>query len=238
MKNLVLSFILILLLSTGLLLGQENLNVTQNTAQSMLKAANADQSSFRGGTFFVNPSREIEGSVYLFDTWENHGVIYLDDKQRFVLNNININIERNSFDSRISQDSIFIFNTNNIVKFIINNKTYKNLYSEEKKRIYEIVYKSKDSFVILKGFKIKLVKGSSNPMVNRENNKYSRSENYFLKQGDNTIKPFKLNRKKILGLISEDQERVAKLDQFMKGNKLSYRKSEDVKKGLEYSALN
>jgi len=238
MKHLVLSFILILLLSTGLLLGQENLNVTQNTAQSMLRATNAAQSSFSGSTYFVNPSREIEGSVYLFDTWENHGVIYLDDKQRFILNNININIEHNSFDSRISQDSIFTFNTNNIVKFIINNKTYKNLYSEEKKRIYEIVYKSKDSFVILKGFKIKLVEGSPNPMVNRRNNKYSRSENYFLKQGEDTIKPFKLNRKKILGLISEDQERVAKLDQFMKDYKLSYRKSEDVKKGLEYSVLN
>ena len=71
-----------------------------------------------------------------------------------------------------------------------------------------------------------------------EKKKKDEPENYFLKQGDNTIKPFKLNRKKILGLISEDQERIAKLDQFMKDNKLSYRKSEDLKKGLEYSAIN
>jgi hypothetical protein len=229
---------LIVTLSIGFLTAQENANVVSNTAQSMLRAANSGQSSFSGAAFFVNPFREIKGSIYLFDTWDNHAVIYLDDKQRLILNNININIERNSFDSRISQDSIFTFNTNNIVKFIINNKTYKNLYSEEGKRIYEIVYESKDNFLILKGFSIKLIQGSSNPMVNRKDDKYSRGENYFLKQGMNTIKPFKLNKKKILSLISEDKDRIAKLVLYMEDNDLSYKKSNDIKRGLDFSALN
>lgn len=132
---------------------------------------------------------------------------------------------------------MFTFNTNNIVKFIINNKVYKNLYSEEGKRIYEIVYEEKGDFTILKGFSIKLIQGSANPMVNRKDDKFVKTETYFLRQGTSTIKTFRLNKKKVLGLISNNQDRVTKLEEFMKKNDLSYKKSEDIKKGLESSSI-
>ena len=230
--------VLILTFSISFLTAQENSSVVNNTAQSLLRAGDSNQGSFSGATYFVNPSRDIKGSIYLFDTWDNYSVIYLDDNQRLILNNVNINMQRNSFDSKISQDSIFTFNTNNIVKFIINNKVYKNLYSEDGKRIYEIIYEEEGNFTILKGFGIKLIQGSANPMVNRKDDKFAKTETYFLSQGTSTIKPFRLSKKKVLGLISDNQDRVAKLEKFMKNNNLSYKKSEDIKKGMEYISIN
>jgi len=225
---------IILIFSISFLFAQND-NFSNNQSSTSTGISSPFNNSFGGSTYYTNPKEFVMGSIYLYDNWENTGIVYTITNQKFVLQNINLNIERNAFQVKISKDSIFTYNFNNIEKFEVKNKVFKNFYSEDGKRIYEIIYES-DDFTILKGFHIEFVDGSANPMVNRPNARYIRKTTYYLRRSS-SIKPYKLSKKKIVKLI-EDQDRVAKLVQFMDDNKLSYKKSEDLKKGLEYSALN
>lgn len=188
-----------------------------------------------GGTSkFINPQKNIKGSVYLFDNWDNYSAIYLKNTdKKYLLKNFNINIQSNTFESQIARDSIYTFNLNNIDKLVINNITYKNVYSDEGKRIYKVIYES-DTFGILEGYSITLVSGSPNPMLNRSGDKFVRNSSYYVKR-ENSIQPFKLKKSKIMDLLSSNPDKAAKVEKFMSDNNLSYKKTEDLKKALEYS---
>jgi len=230
-----LTLLLVMLLSVVTLSAQENnLNVTQNSSSSLLKVGNAIQSSYGSATIFHNPVKEAEGSLYLFDDWKNRGVIYAINKQKFGINNINLNVQKNTLEAKISNDSIFTFNFNNIEKFIINEKVFKNIYTSNGKKIYEMIYESKD-FSILKGYKIQIVKGSTNPMVNRKNDKYVQRHTYYSYK-NNTVHPFKLSKKRVLEIVN-NKERAKSVDKFMNDNKLSYKNEKDVAKALRANSV-
>jgi len=144
--------------------------------------------------------------------------------------NININIDLNTIQTKISNDSIFDYDLNNIEKVTINNKVYKNIYSEKGKRIYEVIFES-DEFSILKGFETKIIEGTPNPMQNRASDAIVRNKSYFLKTGVNII-AFRLTKKKILNLLNKDSVKIAKLEQYMKSENLSYNKDKDISKAL------
>ena len=149
---------------------------------SVFKSAHASSNaSFGNSVFLVNPKRLIDGSVYLFDEWNNRGIIYTTGHEKLALNNINLNIKRNAFESKVGNDSLFSFSFNNIEKFVINGRVFKNYYWDNDNRVYEEIIKKND-FEILKGFNIKYVEGSSNPMLNRKNDKYIRSETYYVRK--------------------------------------------------------
>ena len=230
-------FTIITLLTIGLLTAQStNQGMTENFNVSMGAAASSSQVSTHGSTVrFVNPARRIEGSVHLFEKWENTAIIYTSDNQRFLLRNINLNLKRNTFESKVSKDSLFTFNFNNIEKFVINNKTYKNYYWDEDNKVYQIIYENQN-FQILKGFKLILIEGSVNPMINRINDRYIKKEYYFLRQ-DDRIENFKLKRKGILKLV-DDEERVKNIQEYVGRNDLSFKKENDIVKILQYSYKN
>ncbi len=225
---------LAIVLFVGVLTAQ-NEGVTNNTQGTIFNAASASN-SYGASTHFTNPKRVVEGSVHLFKKWNNNAVIITNDNQRFTIKNINLNIERNTFESKISEDSLFTFNFNNIDKFIINNKVFKNYYYDDDNRVYELIYQS-DEFNIMKGHKVQLIEGSANPMVNRKfDRNIQKSSYYIMKEGK--IKPFKLKKKKILRLVDGDVERAQKIEQYVKENRLSYKKEYDVRRALEYTAKN
>jgi len=131
---------------------------------------------------------------------------------------------------------LFTFNFNNIEKFVVNNKVYKNFYWNDDNRVYEIIFDG-DDFQILKGFTLNLVEGSANPMLGRKNDRYIRKEKYFVRQ-DDKIKPFKLKKKRVLKLVEGDQEKARLIMNFADQNDLSFKKEYDLKRILEYSAKN
>ena len=223
------------LLTISSALAQNNDNIVNNTAVTMDQASNAGQSSYGASAYFVNPARAVDGTVYLFEDWNNAGVIYAAN-QRFSLKNINLNIQRNSFESKVGQDSLFSFNFNNVEKFVINGRTFKNYYWEDDNRVYEIIYES-ENWSIIKGFKIVEVTGSANPMLNRSRDRMVRKMFYYLKD-DKGIHSLILKRKKILKLVKGDGKDIEKTANFAKANKLSYKKEEDLRKILEYSENN
>ena len=187
-----------------------------------------------GSTFFYNTRNVILGSVYLFDEWNNNAEIHTLSNERFLVRNINLNINRNAFEAKLTDsDSIFSFNFNNIKQIVINDKTYKNYYYNDDNRVYEIIYES-NKFSIMKGFSIKLVSSSGNPMVNRSNDKYAKFSSYFIKK-NNSIKPFKLRKRSIYNLLNDDKNIISRIESYVVNKKLSYKREDDVVQILDYA---
>ena len=156
--------------------------------------------------------------------------------ERFLVKNINLNISRNAFEAKINDnDSIFSFTFNNIKQIIINGKSYKNYYYNEDNRVYELIYSGRN-FTLLKGFDVKLVTGSGNPMVNRSNDKYVKKESYFLRSNsEKTIENFKMNKRSLNRLFEKSAIDLNRILAFIDSGNLSYKDEKDVISMLEFA---
>ena len=187
-----------------------------------------------GSSFFYNTRNIVLGSVYLFDEWDNSAEIHTLSSEKFLVRNINLNINRNAFEAKLTDsDSIFSFNFNNIKQVVINDKIYKNYFYNDDNRVYEIIYET-EKFSIMKGFSVKLVKGHYNPMVRISNDKYSKFSSYFIKL-NNSIKTFKLRKKSVINLLSADKNSISRLEIYVNAKRLSYKKEKDVIQILDYA---
>jgi len=228
-------FSLLTFLITIIAFAQDNnLGTTNNLNDNLFNASSSIRSSYGASMRFINPKRKVEGSVHLFKNWNNYAIIKTTDKQKFILRNINLNLERNTFESKVGQDSIFSFNFNNIDKFVVNNMVFKNYYWNDDNRVYQIIFEDKN-ISILKSYTLKLIEGSANPMVNRKTDRYIQKERYYIRE-DNKIKQFKFTKKRILKLFGGDENKVLEVQKYAKGNKLSFKKENDVQKILKYSS--
>lgn len=231
-------FLLTVILSVSFTFAQGGKSADGNGAavsRDLIMSANSN-SSYGSAMRFVNPARPIEGNVHLFDGWNNTAVIHTTDNQQFLLKNINLNLKRNTFESKIDDNQIFTFNFNNIDRFVVNNKVYKNFYWNDDSKVYEMVYEGND-FQLLKGYNVTLVEGSANPMLGRKNDRYVKKPHFYLRQ-DGKIKTFKLKKKRVLKLTNGDEAKADMIIDYAKRNKLSFKKAYDVKKILEFSAKN
>ena len=224
----------ILLLSIFLI---SNIILSQTNSQTDFRSALTGETTNFGTSFFYNqPNKVILGSAYLFDEWNNDGEIQTLTGERFLVRNINLNISRNAFEAKINDnDSIFSFNFNNIKQIIINGKNYKNYFYNEDNRVYELVYTGK-TFSILKGFTVKLVTGSGNPMVNRSNDKYVKKESYFIRSTDTKIiESFKMNKRSLNKLFENSFKDLGRILAFIDSGNLSYKDEKDVIRMLEFA---
>lgn len=233
------SLLIIACLMFGFVSAQEEQNrdiAGTNGAGTILRASNSNNGG--GVAFYMsNPPREIDGTIHLFDEWDKSAVIHTVDSQKFLLKNVNLNIRRNTFETKVSVDSVFAFNFNNVDKFVIDGKTYKNYYWNDDNRVYEIIYEAKD-WSIIKGFKIVEVTGSANPMLNRSRDRMVRKMFYYIKD-ENGINPFILKKRKVLKLVSNgDATKSARIANYAKSNKLSYKREDDLRKIIEFGLKN
>ena len=220
----------LLVLASNMIIAQTNLGTDFN-------ALGSNASSDFGTSFFYNqPNKFIIGSAYLFDEWNNDGEIQTLTGERFLVRNINLNISRNAFEAKINDnDSIFSFTFNNIKQIIINGKSYKNYYYNEDNRVYELIY-SGNNFTLLKGFNVKLVTGSGNPMVNRSNDKYVKKESYFIRSNsEKTIENFKMNKRSLNRLFEKSAVDLNRILGFIDSGNLSYKDEKDVIRMLEFA---
>lgn len=217
-----------------------NLSLSQTNSQTDFRSALSGQSANFGSSFFYNqPNKVILGSTYLFDEWNNDGEIQTVTGERFLVRNINLNLSRNAFEAKVNDnDSIFSFNFNNIKQIVINGKSYKNYYFNEENRVYELIY-SNENFSILKGFSVKLVTGSGNPMVNRSNDKYVKKESYFIRDAeDKSIQKFKLNKRSFSKLFSNKDLDLERIERFSSSKRISFKDEEDVIQLLKFAFSN
>ena len=217
-----------------------NLSLSQSNSQTDFRSALTGKSANFGSSFFYNqPNKVILGSTYLFDEWNNDGEIQTVTGERFLVRNINLNLSRNAFEAKVNgNDSIFSFNFNNIKQIVINGKSYKNYYFNEENRVYELIY-SNENFSILKGFSVKLVTGSGNPMVNRSNDKYVKKESYFIRDAeDKSIQKFKLNKRSLGKLFSNKDLDLERIERFSSSKRISFKDEEDVIQLLKFAFSN
>jgi hypothetical protein len=216
------------------------LSLSQSNSQTDFRSALTGKSANFGSSFFYNqPNKVILGSTYLFDEWNNDGEIQTVTGERFLVRNINLNLSRNAFEAKVNDnDSIFSFNFNNIKQIVINGKSYKNYYFNEENRVYELIY-SNENFSILKGFSVKLVTGSGNPMVNRSNDKYVKKESYFIRDAeDKSIQKFKLNKRSLGKLFSNKDLDLERIERFSSSKRISFKDEEDVIQLLKFAFSN
>jgi hypothetical protein len=208
--------------------------------QTDFRSAVSGETTNFGTSFFYNqPNKVVLGSAYLFDEWNNNGEIQTLTGERFLVRNINLNISRNAFEAKINDnDSIFSFNFNNIDQIIINEKKYKNYFSNGDNRVYQVIYNDKN-FSLLKGFSVKLVTSSGNPMVNRSNDKYVKKREYFFRKvNDNLIDSFRLNKRSLNKVIQNSPKGLATVLAYIELNDLSYKNELDVVQILTFAFSN
>ena len=201
--------------------------------ENYAQLASGNGASYGNSMMFYNPKRYIDGTVHLFESWNNTAVIHTISDDKFLVKRVNLNLKRNSFEAKMNEsDSIFSFTFNNIKKIVINNKIYKNFYYDDDNRVYEMLYDT-DQYKFMKGFNVKLISGSANPMVNRPNDRYVRGEEFFI-MINGSISDVKLKKKSIYRLLNIDKLSTSKLDMFIESNNLSLKKVDDIIKLLEY----
>lgn len=216
-----------------------NLCLSQSNSQTDFSSALTGSTNFGSSFFYNQPNKVILGSTYLFDEWNNDGEIQTVTGERFLVRNINLNLSRNAFEAKVNDnDSIFSFNFNNIKQIVINGKSYKNYYFNEENRVYEIIY-TNEKFSILKGFSVKLVTGSGNPMVNRSNDKYVKKESYFIRDvDDKSIQKFKLNKRSFSKLFSNKNLDLERIERFSISKRISFKEEEDIIQLLKFAFSN
>ena len=216
---------IVVILISALSLAQETRVNANNTT---LVSIASQGTGYRGGTGVVyNPPSNIEGSVYLYDTWRNK-VIIETDKQNFVLKNINFNAKRNSFESKIQDsDSIFSFDFANINRLIVNNQPFKKIYSpiDGGYKIYEVIAEAGD-YAIYKDYYIEIKEGNPNPMLAQINDKYVMRDSYYVKKGK-SFKRIKLKKSAILKSIGSKGK---DLEKYASANNLSFKKESELEK--------
>lgn len=208
-------FSIVAIICSFTLIAQTNRTDGNGSAIStkMVVAANSNN-SFGASTIFFNPEKKAQGSVHLFKTWKNLAVIHALDGQKFSLNNINLNLESNTFESKIGEDSLFTFNFNNIKMFVINGKKFKKYYHKGESRVFRTLYQQ-ENYEILRGYNLQLVKGSVNPMLNRSTDKYVQKTAYYIREND-LIKPLRLKKKNVLRLVDNDSQKAKELIEYLK----------------------
>ena len=168
----------------------------------------------------------IDGSFYLYDQWENRGVIEVEDK-RYVLSNMNYDVRKGTFMSQINQDSLVTFDITTFDRVLINDRPFKSIYNPSKRanETFEIIFEGPD-FSILKGYAIEITEANPNPMINRSKRRVLKKSSYFVKKR-NSIKRFKMKKKNLLALAGDKK---GQLENYAKANRLSFKKDNDVRR--------
>ncbi|WP_298351813.1 hypothetical protein [uncultured Dokdonia sp.] len=226
------AIVVMCVLATSLYAQRDDAVDANNNVLGALASYGPDGAGVGGSSVVFNPSRPIDGSVHVFDTWRNNAIIQTTGGMTLRLrDNINLNAKRNVFESKIGRDSVFTFDFTNIEKMVVNNKTYKNIFSpvEGGYRLVEVVAET-DDFAIYKDYKIDIKEGNPNPMLAQQNDKYVMKDSYYVKKG-RSFKKFKLKKSNFLKLAGKKADQ---LEAYADKNNFNFRDEKDLEKIASY----
>jgi hypothetical protein len=190
-----------------------------------------DTNGFSG--VFYNRVTQVEGTTYLFDNWEQDAIVHKILKDKFLVRRVNLNLNKMSFDAKITEsEDVLSFSFDGIDKIEINKRIYKNIIYNNSKILFELLYDT-DKIKFMKGFEVKLIKASKDPMVNRPFDKYVKSESYYL-MNEEIITKIKLKKKIIYNTLKLNKTEISNLDSFIKSTSISLKKEQDIIKLLMY----
>ncbi len=175
---------------------------------------------------------EINGSLYLFDTWDNLGSIEYDNK-KYILKDVNYNILLDQFEYKISSDSVFVFD-NNIDLVHLANKKFKKYYLDVNlgRKYCEVVFEG-INYSLIKKYDVRLREAGPNPlMLKDQGNKFITSKKYYIKNNvTNSLFSIKFKKKNIVSLFPDKENDIKS---YIKKNKFSFKKENDLVKIFKY----
>ncbi len=146
-----------------------------------------------------------KGSTLLYSSWDNQGILQIDGI-RYAVNNINYNIKDGLFLTKINKDELLAFDFRGIEEIKVNDDVFKVIFDTGTNtyRVFQVMYEDQQ-FAVLKGFDLKLVEGSPNPMLNRSSTKLVKKETLFIRQ-NSSILAYKGSKKRVLKYIMNDDK--------------------------------
>lgn len=215
-----------------------NLNGLNNDDMRSLVGNSAEFSKIMGliGEFDdINLAKKgIEGSVMMFNDNVNHqGRLYSNDKV-YILRDINYNIDKDQFQSKLDNDSTFVYNLETVKRVSIKDRDFAVIYNnlEGKNSIYEVIQAGKKVSLVKKHY-INLLKASPNPMVNRKTTKIQQKWAYYIVDDQDNIYEFNGKKNALLTSV-KDPDKRQQLKDYMKENRLRVSKMEHLIKIFDF----
>ncbi len=170
--------------------------------------------------FYVKNVRKLGGSVYVFDDWDNKGIVVVDEEQKFSIDNINFNALSNEIQAQVDGEKVYIFDFNFVDEVYINNRKFKSYKFQGADRVLEVIY-SDDSFSILKDYKTSIKKNDPDPLMFKEHkDEYIIKKALYIERNGNMQK-FKFSKRNFLNQFDKDTRKD--IEKYIKDNKLSFK---------------
>ncbi|MFH6768110.1 hypothetical protein V8G56_05115 [Gaetbulibacter aquiaggeris] len=216
--------VIIFLLFITFALGQNNSEVRIRNDYSALNQ------NLSGAWIYNNEVNNVQGSFYLFKDWSIQGILITNNDQNLSLTGLNYDTKTNSFVAKVSEDSVYVFNNENIKEVIINRKKFKRYLNTGMKTYFEVVAVSND-IEILKKYEKKLKKGILNPFTQQTSpdNYVDVITYYFYNHGK--IKELKLAKKPFINMFGEKSEAIKK---YISKNNVSIKDERNFQTILNY----
>jgi len=201
----------------------------QDDANTNIKITRQGFGQYRGIVMpvdFENASLRTEGSGYYFDNWNNQGIVFIKDKGKVKIKNVNINLYDNKLEALFDdKKNVFTFDSENVVKIVIDDKVFRTFEMDKELRILELFYQ--DNISIYKDYNVSYSEASPNPMLSRKSNKYIKREKYYL-YDDGQLSLLKMTRKSLSKLLESDDMSHESILEFIKANNLSLKEEDDL----------
>lgn len=183
------------------------------------------------GVEFIGELIELNDDLYAFDSWDNNGIIYINNKQ-YALGNLNFNVTTNKFNSRIKRDQLFLYKSADIEAVSINNHLFKKIGDY----FYEVLIEENGE-QLLKKYEVKYKAGSVSRLNGSVGKPSVSLEFKYLIKTEESITLIELNKKSIIDLIPNEQN-LNNFENYVEKEKLSYRNEDDTIKMVEFILKN
>jgi hypothetical protein len=181
---------------------------------------------------FVNAQRITEGSAYYFDNWNTEATIYLKEEGRVKLEKVNINLYDSKLEAIYDENNVFTFDSDNLVKIVINNKVFRIFEINKELKILELIFNGEYS--IYRHYNISFRKSEANPMLSRSTNKYIKKAKYYV-YGNKALTIIKMTKKHLANQLKSDKVSENSILEFIKLNRLSLNDEVDLLQVFEFA---
>lgn len=167
----------------------------------------------------------VEGSVYLFPNFVGQYNVISKKGGESKLYNLNYNLNTKTLEARISKDSIFQYNLNEI-DYVLNQKNkYKNIDDSQVNGLLLEIFNGK-KLQMYKEFTTVVQEATFNPLTQAKigNDTRVRMEYYYF-HINGSFEKIKLNKKTTLKFLSDKQDLIK---EFVSKNNLSFTSEEDI----------
>jgi len=164
-------------------------------------------------------NEEITGNPFLYEDWNNEGVVYADGVAHSV-SKLNYNMYSDEVAELKSKNEVFVFDKSAIDSLQISGRHFNKMNGS----FYEVISKG-DKLSLLKQHSTRVQKGQFNPTDGSTTpSRLVRMEDYYTSQSGKVDK-FKPSKGSVMDLFADKQSEVKK---FIKDEKLSYKNEEDL----------